>query len=319
MPDSQVDYLSDYAKKIADARPKGRWSVLAQVLSQIEADPNMNLPDGVETWSDPLFLALRDHLPQITRAYFQKMILCVEFLKKLEDQHGDSFSPKRFERRSIFAIDVARRLSVTDGNAALKVVADIRDGLAGVAEAQAAIRGAKRAEARVERGPRQAAWSMSLAAEELIRSKFDEEPDRFLGDGVLQAGPLFATPRSKRFGLSAGLSTEISSGMMAGTYVGFEVLVLSQGRERLSWHRRLGQLALSASFFTLYWVILCVDDKMTDFVNGLGTDLEDLQLSNMGLLVITGGEMVRLRVPTGLSPLPDRRSLLSSIIPIRED
>lgn len=319
MPDLTSDFLSDYAKEVANSRPMGRWIVLARVLSQMEKEADLTLPKGHTSWPDALFPALRERLPSLTRGYFDKMLAAAAFLQKLAAGHDESFSLERFERRPVTAIDIGRRLYEIDGGSALKLIADIRDGLAGVSEAEAALKEANSSETRVAPRPRQAAWRMSLAAEDLVRTKFDEEPDYFLGDGVLQAGPLFSTPRSKRFGLSSGLSTEISSGMMAGTYVGFEILVLSPGRERLGWHRRLGQLALSASFFTLYWVILSVDAKMTDFVNGLATDLEDLQLSNMGLLVISNGDLVRLRVPASLSPLPDRRNLLSSTVLMKED
>lgn len=57
-------------------------------------------------------------------------------------------------------------------------------------------------------------------------------------------------PRTVRFGVGCDAMVRIASGPNSGYYIGFEVLVLSDGRERLGWHRRLGQIALSASFFS---------------------------------------------------------------------
>lgn len=311
------DALANFAKRVADSKPKGRWLVLDRILCQLENNPDLMLPKEAATWSDALFLAMRDHLPTLTKAYFDKMLAAAAFLRKIAAANDDSFLPDRFERRPIFAIDTARRLHEVDSAAALKLVERVRDGKAGVSEAKAAFRAAKDKETRVATLARGQAWEMTYLAEDLLRKKYDQAPDTLLGGGVLKGGTLLAAPRSRRFGVSCDLCTQVPSGMMAGTYVGFEILVLSQGRERLGWHRRLGQFALSATFFTLYWIVLSADVKIFDFAKGLAIDLEDLQLSNIGLLFVQNDELVLLREPKNLSPLPDRRDLFSSAMIIK--
>lgn len=311
------DSLTKFASKIADARPKGRWVVLNRILFQLESNPDLSLPEGVGAWSDALFVALLSHLPSLTRSYFDKMLAAAAFLRKISDASDDSFSLDRFERRSVAAIDIARRLYEIDSDAALKLVEQVRDGNAGVAEAEAALTAAKSVERRTTTLARDHAWEKTYLAEDVLRKKYMQVPEAFLGGGVLKAGPLLAASRSRRFGVSCDFCAQVPEGMMAGTYVGFEILVISQGRERLGWHRRLGQFALSASFFTLYWIVLVVELKASDFVKGLAADLEDLQLSNIGLLVVEDGELVHLREPKNLSPLPDRRDLFSSAMIIK--
>lgn len=302
--------ISKSAQRISNARPKGRWLTLGRELQRLE-ETSDRTPNG-QSWSDALFDALRRENPSLSRSYFDKMCAADAYLKDLRKTYGSHYNPENFEGRSLTALDIARRLHTIDEKAALNLVDEIKIGQAGITEADLALSSARKNQSSSSIPARQRAWNLSRDAERILKKELTQSPQKFLGD--LKSGELIWRPRTSRFGAGCSLMVEIASSADEGTYVGFETLVLTDGRERLGWHRRLGQIALSASFFTNYWIVLVAGQTET-----LVADIESLKLDNIGIAVVGGADqLVRVHHPKSITPNPDRRPMIDDAITIPE-
>lgn len=311
MSGQEIDYLKKLANEIVEASPKGRWLLVDQALQDL-IKGRREPPPEAGTWSDALFAALRRRLPSMSRSYFTRMLTAADFLRHLADRHGKQIVPEDFEGRALAAIDLARRLHDFNEEAALELISRIQMGTAGVAEAEEALADAKKERNAGSAPPRQRAWSQSQAAEEILRNDYASAPFHYLLG--LSAGGLQRHPRTLRFGVACDAYARILDGPEGGSCVGFEILLLSPGRERLGWHRRLGQLALSASFFSIYWLVI-----ITEQADPLLKDLDDLQLANVGVAIVGDEKLIRIRQPRLVPPIPDRRPLLPMALALTDD